>query len=262
MDRPGEKLKRARERLSLTFRDVAEASRQIAERRGSDEFAIGLSRLADIENKRTVPSIYRLYSLCAIYRLDFDEVLEWYGIPRDMLATESAQIELRVTHALRSAAESRVTVPLPIEVKVDLNQTTFLSHFLRKWGKYPLGILNGLDIKRYRYGFIGTEDWSMHPILPPGSLVVIDENRRKILNRGWTGEFERPIYFLEHREGYLCGWCAVSGQTLVVQPHPSSDNGISVFDFPRDIDVIGQIVGAAMPMDARGRRPARSGANP
>src|SRR5579872_4408586 len=111
MDRPGEKLKRARERLSLTFREVEEASQQIAERRGSDEFTIGLSRLADIENKRTVPSIYRLYTLCAIYRLNFDEVLEWYGVPRDMLSAESAQIQLHVTHPLQTAAESRVTVP-------------------------------------------------------------------------------------------------------------------------------------------------------
>jgi hypothetical protein len=39
-----------------------------------------LSRLADIENRDTVASIYRLYTLCAIYRLDFDEVLEWYGV--------------------------------------------------------------------------------------------------------------------------------------------------------------------------------------
>ena len=70
MERAGEKLKRVRERLKLTYRDVEKASQQIAERRGSDEFVIALSRLADIENKGTVPTIYRLYTLCAIYRLD------------------------------------------------------------------------------------------------------------------------------------------------------------------------------------------------
>ena len=55
MERAGEKLKRIRERLKLTYRDVEKASQQIAEHRGSDEFAIALSRLADIENKGTVP---------------------------------------------------------------------------------------------------------------------------------------------------------------------------------------------------------------
>jgi len=262
MDRPGEKLKRARERLSLTFREVEIASQQIAERRGSDEFAIGLSRLADIENKRTVPSIYRLYSLCAIYRLDFDEVLEWYGVPRDMLSADAAQIQLRVTHAVRMGAESRVTVPLPVEIQVDLNQTTFLSHLLRRWGKLPLGMLNGSEVRRYRYGFIGSEDWSMYPLLPPGSFLAIDQGRRKIAAGGWTGELERPIYFLEHRGGYLCGWCGISGENLIVQSHPSSDNPPAIFEYPRDIDVIGQVVGAAMPLEARRRRRVRSGADP
>src|SRR3981189_1335780 len=42
MERPGEKLKRARERLKLTYRDVEDASQQIARRRSRDEFVIAL----------------------------------------------------------------------------------------------------------------------------------------------------------------------------------------------------------------------------
>ena len=80
MERPGQKLKRVRERLNLTYRDVEQASRQIAARRGSDSFIIGLSRLADIENQGTIPTIHRIYTLCAIYRLDYEEVLRWYGV--------------------------------------------------------------------------------------------------------------------------------------------------------------------------------------
>src|SRR5450631_489849 len=74
MDEAGQKLKKIRERLNLRFRDVEEASLKIAARRNNDEFIVALSRLADIENKGTIPSIYRLYSLCAIYRLDLPEV--------------------------------------------------------------------------------------------------------------------------------------------------------------------------------------------
>ena len=77
MERPGEKLKRVRERLNLTYRDVEQASRLVAARRSSDEFAIALSRLADIENKGTAPTIHRIYTLCVIYRLDYEEVLRW-----------------------------------------------------------------------------------------------------------------------------------------------------------------------------------------
>ena len=98
MKRPGEKLKRARELLHLTFRDVEKASQTIAERRGSDEFAIAISRLSDIENRGTLPSIHRVYTLCAIYRIDIDEVLGWYGVPREFLASDALQVRHDHTH--------------------------------------------------------------------------------------------------------------------------------------------------------------------
>lgn len=262
MERPGERLKRTREKLSLTFRQVEEASQNIARRRDSDEFAIALSRLADIENKGTVPSIYRLYSLCAIYGLDFDEVLQWYGVPRDLLASESAHVASPVTHLVKAPGDSRVTVPLPADFQIDLNQTTFLSHIVRRWGRMSLGFLNGLELKQFRYGFIGLEDWSMHPLLPPGAFVAIDERRRKIVHDGWTHECERPIYFLERRDGFMCGWCSLSGGKLVVQPHPSSEHKPVIFEFQREIDVIGQVVGVAMPLDSRRPHRVRSGATP
>ena len=169
MDRPGEKLKRVREKLKLTFRDVEQASRQIAARRGSEEFIIALSRLADIENKGTAPSIFRIYTLCAIYRLDYEAVLRWYGVPRDELESESLQVQLRETHATQFSENTQITGPQPSDLEIDPNKTTFLSHVIRRWGKFPLNCLNGLDLRRYRYGFIGLEDWSMYPILQPGA---------------------------------------------------------------------------------------------
>ena len=38
-------------------------------------------------------------------------------------------------------------------------------------------LMNGLDLRGYRYAYIGTEDWTMDPLIPPGSLVLIDESR-------------------------------------------------------------------------------------
>ena len=60
MDDAGQRLKRARERLNLKFREVEEASKLIAKKRNNQEFVILLSRLSDIENEGTVPSLYRL----------------------------------------------------------------------------------------------------------------------------------------------------------------------------------------------------------
>src|SRR3974377_1121728 len=105
MDDAGQRLKRARERLSLRYRDVEEASLKIAARHKNDEFGVALSRLADIENKGTVPSIYRLYSLCAIYRLSLSDVLDWYGIPLGELATDATTVEVERTHEIGFPAD-------------------------------------------------------------------------------------------------------------------------------------------------------------
>ena len=128
MERPGEKLKRVREKLGLTYRDVEQASRQIAARRGSEEFIIALSRLADIENKGTAPTIHRIYTLCAIYRLDYEELLRWYGVPRELLESEAVQMGLRHTHAVQFTQTGHATVPRIEDCEIDLSKTTFLSH--------------------------------------------------------------------------------------------------------------------------------------
>jgi transcriptional regulator with XRE-family HTH domain len=260
MDRAGEKLRRVRERLKLTYRDVARASQEIARHRGSTEFTITLSRLADIENGTRAPSVFRIYTLCAIYRLDLHEVLGWYGVPVDQLAAEGLQIGLAETHTIQVTPNGRSTVPPPVEIEIDPHKTIFLSQLIRQWGKVPLSFLNGTEQRDYRYGLVGLEDWSMHPILRPGSLVLIDQGRRKIARGGWSSELDRPIYFLEHRGGFLCGWCTLDEGRLLVQPHPSSEKPPSFFRYPDEIDVIGQVVGVAMFLDPKKLRYVRPSA--
>jgi transcriptional regulator with XRE-family HTH domain len=74
-------LRQARERLGLTYRDVEQASYELAAHRGRPEFIIHISRLADFENNGATPSLHKLYSLCAIYHLDPMEVIRWYDVP-------------------------------------------------------------------------------------------------------------------------------------------------------------------------------------
>jgi transcriptional regulator with XRE-family HTH domain len=254
----GQKLKSVRERLGLRYRDVLEASLRLAEKHQSDEYMIALSRLSDIENKRTVPTIFRLYSLCTIYRLDYAEVLEWYGVRLTEMPADASRIDIERTHLLGfgSSALGEVQFPLALDPGIDMRRTTFLSRMVQRWGRLPLAILDGLDLKNHRYGYIGTEDWTMYPLLHPGSLVLIDESHHKIVNSGWTNEFERPIYFLEHREKYICSWCTLSEDRLVVQPHPASLCLPEVFEVS-EVDVIGQVTGVAMRLDPTRRRRVR-----
>jgi hypothetical protein len=257
MDRPGEKLKRARVRLRLTFRDVETASQKIAGRRNNPAFAIALSRLADIENKGTIPTIYRVYTLAAIYRLDFDEVLHWYGIPRSTLNADALQVHHEQTHSVQLARRAAPAAVVETAAPADCRRTAFLGGLGRQPDHLPLQILHGFDARKHRYGLIGTEDWSMYPILHPGSLVLIDDRRRKIALSGWTSEYDRPIYFLEHRAGYYCGWCNLEDGHLILLTHPASRQQTKVF-LSSEIDVIGQVVGVTMTFATGTRRPARA----
>jgi hypothetical protein len=122
----------------------------------------------------------------------------------------------------------------------------------------PLLLLEAADpATAQRYGFIGTEDWFMYPLLQPGTFVVLDETRRKVAASGWSTELERPIYFLEHRTGYFCCWCVQDRDRITLMPHPAS--GCPPLMFAMDeVDVVGQVVALAMRFDERRRRP-RSG---
>lgn len=248
MEEAGQKLKRARERLNLRYRDVEEFSQKIAVRHNNDEFSIALSRLADIENKGTVPSIYRLYSLCSIYRLDILEVLDWYGVSVGSLASDAALVDVERTHPIGfgSTGLENVQVPLSMDPGLDLRKTTYLSRLIQRWGKLPLMLLEGLDLKNHRYAFVGSDDWTMYPLLHPGALVLVDESRRKIVTGAWQTEFERPIYFLEHRGGWLCAWCSPgSDGSVIVQAHPASGQSPTVYR-SNEIEIIGQVTGVAM----------------
>jgi transcriptional regulator with XRE-family HTH domain len=259
MEDAGQKLKRYRERLNLRFRDVEEASLRIASRRSNDEFVVALSRLADIENKGTVPSIYRLYSLCAIYRLDLSDVLSWYGISVAALPSDATLVQHERTHLVGFQPEDgEIQVPLALDPGLDLSRTVFLSRMIQRWGTLPLMLLNNLDLRTYRYGLIGTEDWFMSPLIPPGSLVVVDDAKRRIATSGWTSEFDRPIYFLEHRDGYRCAWCSLSENRITVQPHPASHCDPEVYSYPEEIEVVGQLTRVAMSLDRSNARRNRA----
>ena len=157
MEYAGQRLRRARERLGLRFRDVEQASQIIADRHSNPEFAVLISRLSDIENHGIVPSLYRLYSLCCIYRLDIHEVLAWFGIPLDTIASDAGTIQIEKTHAVNFDANgAEVLLPISLDPGIDLRRTFFVSEVVQRWGKLPLALVGGIDIKRYRYGFVGT----------------------------------------------------------------------------------------------------------
>ncbi|PWU08153.1 MAG: hypothetical protein C5B51_08355 [Terriglobia bacterium] len=253
----GQKLRRIRERLNLRYRDVAEASERIASEHGNDDFAIGLSRLADIENKGTIPSLFRLYSLCAIYRVDFNDALQWYGVDLRSIPVEAAKVGLPGSHLTHFRQQVTSTGnSSALQDGADPAETTLLTKMVRRWGALPLCVIE--QGNSHQYGFIGSEDWSMFPILRPGSLVII-KDVRKIANGGWQNEHDRPVYFFELRNGYACAWATLLGDRLVLESHPASLRRPRLYRYPQEIDLVGRVVGVAMPLGVAPERKVLQG---
>jgi transcriptional regulator with XRE-family HTH domain len=62
------------------MKDVQDASTILARTYENDEFRVSTSRLSEIENLDLTPNIYKLYSLAAIYRISYAELLKLYGV--------------------------------------------------------------------------------------------------------------------------------------------------------------------------------------
>jgi len=249
---PGKKLRQLREQLGLTVRDVEASSSCLANKRGNRAYSIPLSRLSDIENKQVVPSIYRMYSFAVIYRRDIREIFGWYGIDFNDLASDLASASVPKTHPIHTASyASMARVPIVDEKAFDFSRNCILGRIIHDWGIIPLEFLAKFADVNFSYAYIGTEDRTMYPILPPGTFVQIDETKDKIVAATWRSEYERPIYFIETREGFRCGWCRLQGTQLMLQPHPLSPEPARIYRYPQEADVVGQVVGVAMKLKTR-----------
>ncbi len=243
----GLNLRGLRERLGLTMREVESASARIAERHGNEEFGVSPSRLSDIETKGLVPSIFRLYSLAIVYRCDLREILAWYGIDLSLSAAD-LQLNLPPKSHFEETLQgtSKVAIPTRLDPSFDPRRSANLSRMVEQWGSVPLGYLANLSQDKYMYGYVGSEDFTMYPLLPPGTFLQVDEARSKIEQALWRSELERPIYFVETRDGYTCCWCSLKGDDIVLHSHPLSPVPVRVLRHPREAEVIGQVVGIAL----------------
>ncbi len=246
----GETLRSLRESLGLTIRDVEAASLRLATKYENQEYSISLSRLSDIETKGIVPSIYKLYTLSAIYRRDFKEFLRLYGVDLQNCIGDMSLVEIPNSHQVSVLNNiDPYNVPVRIDPGFDLRNTGVLGRMILKWGTVPLAFLANFSDRRYTYAYVGTDDWTMYPLVLPGTFVQIDEARSKVVEGLWRSEYERPIYFVETREGFTCCWCELSGSNITLKPHPMSPTRTRILRYGKDAEVIGQVVGIAMKLD-------------
>jgi len=132
----------------------------------------------------------------------------------------------------------------------DPTVTTDMHSFITQLGDVRLRDLISSRNPGYRYGYVGTEDRMMYPLIMPGAIVEIDEQRKEITRGLWRREFERPIYFLETSAGFACCWCAIEDGNIILQPHPISPEPVRFLPLSQLKNVVGQVVAVAMRLEA------------
>jgi len=232
----------------MVLRDVQEASAVLSNLESNEEMYISAAGLDQIENDESVPNMYKLISISAIYGVDYLDLLSRY-LRLDRIHEYRKLVPSRRTCVLSKElhdSHSTVTIPFRMDPGFRWETTQLLNRMVSMWGELPVSLLMNFNPRQHIIGHVGLEDRTMFPLLRPGALVLVDGNRRRVIHENWANEHERPIYLVELREGYRCAWCQISEKKLYLIPHPLSAVSVETFNFPNDAEIVGQVVGVAM----------------
>jgi transcriptional regulator with XRE-family HTH domain len=253
---PGGRLKEIRTRLGITTREVALFSKTIADAEGNNEFLVSSPWLTQIENdKSALPSIYKLFTLASIYGLSYSQVLGLYGVDLRKVSAFHSQFPIARTHTAEfdpKEAPQSFEIPIRFDAGLNLGHTNLLTRMIETWGSVPMQFIQRFDLRRRLYGFVGFKDYTLYPLLRPGTFVEIDpdindsKDLKKLRQKPTRTEFDRPIYFVDLRSEYACAWCELEEDRLLLLAHPLSPVKTRVVAYPVDGEIIGQVTGVAM----------------
>jgi hypothetical protein len=234
MEGIGSRLRAVRGKWGLTLRDVEERSVRIAQQSGNLSYQISASWLDRIEREDRALSGAKLIVLGVIYSLSAEELLalctegtggafqiDQLSGPNTTLLLTGGPLE---EYARLRVPDSVVSDPIPEE-------TMLLP---------PENYLPG----HYRRGIIGRRDKTLEPMVRAGTFVLINTQKRAIAHRReWINEYDRPIYFLYTRTGYVCGWCELDRSTdwLTTVPHYASYASGQRLKYKVEVEVIGKV---------------------
>jgi hypothetical protein len=90
------------------------------------------------------------------------------------------------------------------------------------------------------YAQLGQHEVTMRPLIRPGSILTVDISQNRIETGPWSNKFERPIYLVETREGFTCGWCERSDNKLRIISYGSSV--VKELIYPQEAEVVGRVI--------------------
>jgi transcriptional regulator with XRE-family HTH domain len=227
--RPGQRLKTLRNGRNITVREVEHASRRIAEEKGDKRFCISNGWLAQLENGVSEPNIQKFFSLSVIYRVSYVDLLRLYDVDVDEREKYETIADPYLTRLIVPNANAAPDSNEPDDTSLITGDT----HVSGNSNRTPHII----------HARLGLTEFTMYPMIRPGAVLRIDTNQNKLIPGASPNEYERPIYFIELRGGYACGWCELQGNQLRLIPHPISPMSVQLFTYPREAEIIGRVVG-------------------
>jgi len=236
----GVRLRTIRQQLQLSLREVEERSLRFAREWGNRAYHVSASWLDRLEREEHELTVNKLIVLADIYNFRTEQLLRSIypgdAQPMSLRQLSSPNATMLLTEG---PLEDQARYLLPGELGLDQppDETTLLA------------VENSSSLAPYRRGIIGKRDRTLDPMIPPGSIVHIDTQKRAISSRrDWTHEFKRPIYFLATRDAYVCGWCELDRNSdwLTVIPHPLSPASSRRWRYRKEIESIGRVTFVAI----------------
>jgi hypothetical protein len=132
-----------------------------------------------------------------------------------------------------------------------------MHRILSNWSDIPMLLMLDVDWDRGPLVLIGLSDRMMWPLLPPGSLLQLDQRVKTVASGSWP-EFERPIYLIEHRNKFYCCHAQRRGETLRLISHGESLWPPSIAVPFKEARVRGQLTPIFRPLATRGTKAGRA----
>ena len=243
----GQLLGASRAKLSLSLREVAGMSRNIADLLGDERYLVSPSSLCDYELFNAPPRhLHKAITLCSLYGLQFHVFLKATGIVLAEAGTQPIPDHL-----------ARRVLDMESVENSDENdmsgQRGFLEQMLERCEEIPfflresIGPLSGLeDASLDDFFWIGGEYDVLHPCLANGLFALVNRRDQRPIHFTSKPAWQEPVYVILRRDGtYLCACCGIENGTLVIHPYSQEFHRSEHLRYHHDAEVVGRIVTVA-----------------
>jgi len=234
----GQQLKLLRNRRNITVREVEQASRRIADAKRDKSYQISNGWLTQLENGVSKPNnICKLFSLSVIYHVNLWDLLRLYDIDVDNKEQYESVANPHLTQLLSGGSIAGALCEFEKSSAVTSLIPEFTTQQMTRVVAVPCK-----ERSTITRAYLGLTDLTMYPLIRPGALLEIDTSQDKLQTGSWNNDFDRPIYFVELRDGYACGRCELEGNRLLIIPHQSSPASVRAFTYLREAEIFGRVV--------------------